>query len=335
MIFLSICVCSIRPENMVGMLDNLQATAADPTGFEVLICVNEGDDATIQALEAHRPRVTIPYRIIAAPRREGYFSLHHGYEALRAAAAPSAYFIWQISDEIRVETQGWDTLLKRYVKLFPDDLFRLRLSLNKGRHYHCLYECFPLPDNYTVTARAWYDVTEGSGKIWGPDSWHQAIDYFLGQLNNPYEPYGKGIFRSVPVYDVKLANEEAGQGLTGVQFAARKARIKRLYKQLCGLKAQENFLRLAQLVNMRIWMAAYGAQHADVALTLQEDPRQGHLRVVQHALSSTQRTLYSGSYRILPFLLKNAWKRWRRMLPNAGLAEYALYSLRRTLGRTP
>jgi hypothetical protein len=330
MIFLSICVCSNRPANIAGMMENLDATAADKNGFELLVAVNEGDRAVIDAIDAQRVKVRFSCRIVEVPQREGYYSLHHGYEALRASMDSSSYFVWQISDEIRIKTKGWDEILKRYIRLFPDDLFRLRLSLNKWRNYYCLYECFPYPDNYTVTARAWYDATEGSGEIWGPDSWHQGIDYFLGQLRNPYEPYGKGVFRSIPVHEVELENEAAGQGLDSPQSAKRRQRIKDVYRELCGLVAQEKFLRLALLVNARIWMAGkLREQPQSGPLFLREDTKRRRICVVDAA----DMELYGASYSILPFLFAAWWRSGRRMVPSLGVLPYLRHEWRRRQSR--
>jgi hypothetical protein len=323
--FLSICVCTIHPDNMIGLLENLRDTAADPASFEVLICVDEGDAKTLAALNACRLQVR--FRVIEVPKRDGYYSLHRGYEALRAAADCESYFIWQISDEVRLASKGWDTVLKSYIGLFPDNLFRLRLSLNKYRNYYQLYDCLPYPENYFVATRAWHEATGGSGDFWGPDSWHQCIDYFLGLLRNPYAPYGRGVFRSIPVSGIALANEEAGQGLTGGQSAARQKRIKRAYRALSGLTAQEHFLQLAQQVNLHIWMHAYRSTHPECPpLAIKRNTAKRVLTVVEER--DPQSALYRVSYAILPFRTRLGFLRLRRGLTSLGLIAYLRARLR-------
>jgi hypothetical protein len=139
-------------------------------------------------------------------------------------------------------------------------------------------------------------------------------------MRNAYVPYGKGIFRAIPVHELELANEEAGQGLSSPQSLERKRRIKQIYRELCGLTAQEKFLRLARLVNARIWMAGKLRESPGGGpLALQEDLRRKRIAVVDAAGTE----LFGADYSILPFLLASWWRGTRRLVRPVGFVKYA------------
>ncbi len=316
---ISICVPTFRPGNLLGLLDNLEATATDKKDFEVVVGIDEGDLAVISAVDGHKSKLSFVCRYVEVPKRESYYSLHFICEAMFTAAAPSSYFLWPLSDEVRLKP-GWDVALKRYRGLFPDDLFRLRMSGNKWRNYRTLYECLTHPDNYPAYTRAWLEAVDGIGEIAGQDTWQQSIDYFLGMLKNPYVPYGKGIFRSIPIHDIQLANEEAGHGLTRPQSQERHRRINQIYRDLSGLVAREKFLRLAQRVNVRIWRAGKLREQPELApLALHEDVKARRISVRDAAGTE----LYGVSYSIIPFILVMWWRGMKRVVRSPGLIKYA------------
>lgn len=253
--FISIFAASCRPHNIVGFLDNLANTAADLQSFEVLIKLDEGDDTMISILEEYRKHAKFTLKYLATPKLDGYYTLDVGYNELLKIIDPNSYFCWLLTDEIRLETQGWDTILKKYIHLFPDDIFRIKLSIFQSKNYIDFSECLPSPDNYAVTTHKWLEVTGGWGNFWGPDSWHQCVDYYLGLCKNEFYPYG--IWRSFPIFDIQVGGQEAGLGVGG-----RESVYKRMLRIFDGWRkhsthaAQENFYRLAQRLNAHIYAHA-------------------------------------------------------------------------------
>jgi hypothetical protein len=255
--FISIFAATCRSQNIIAFLDNLASTAADLSSFEVLLKLDEGADDLIALVAEYQQRSKFSLKYLVLPKLEGYYSLDVGYNALLNIAHPDTYFCWLLTDEIRLETQGWDNIAKKYIGFYPDDIIRLKPSIFRCKNYIDFFECLPCPDNYALTSRKWLEITGGFGNFWGPDSWHQCIDYYLALCKNASNPYG--VWRSIPIFDIKVAGQEAGLGITG-----RKKLRERTYKIWQGWqkhsthRAQENFNRLAQRLNIHIYAKDLG-----------------------------------------------------------------------------
>jgi len=253
--FLSIFAASCRSNNLIAFLNNLAVTCDDSSSFEVLIKLDDDDVSIINALEDYKKTSNLDIKYLATPRLDGYYTLNVGYNELLKIAHPDTYFCWLLTDEIRFESKGWDSILKKYIKLFQDDIFRIKLSVFALKNYYDFFECLPCPDNYAVTTRKWLEITGGWGDFWGPDSWHQCIDYFLGQCRNTDNPYGT--WRSVPVFDIKIGGQEAGQGIEDTEkLNERVVRIWQGWTKYSRHQAQENFNRLALRLNVHIEASA-------------------------------------------------------------------------------
>lgn len=249
--FLSIFAATCRPNNIVKFLDNLANTCDDPTSFEVLLKIDEGDNNLINIIETYKQTSSFCIKYLASAKLDGYYSLDVGYNELLKITHPDTYFCWLLTDEIRFETKGWDSILKRYIGFYKDDIFRLKLSVFSLKNYYDFFECLPCPDNYAVTTRKWLEITGGWGHFWGPDSWHQCIDYYLGLCKNDSNPYG--IWRSVPIFDITVGGQEAGQGIAEPNVLwEREKRIYAGWQKHSSHHAQKNYYRLAQRLNCHI-----------------------------------------------------------------------------------
>lgn len=249
--FLSIFAATCRPHNIIGFLDNLATTADDLTSFEVLLKLDEGADELIALIENYQKTAKFSIKYLATPVLEGYYTLEVGYNELLKIAHPDTYFCWLLTDEIRFEKKGWDTTLKKYIGFYPDDIFRIKLSIFQLKNYNDFFECLPAPDNYAVTTRKWLEIAGGWGNFWGPDSWHQCVDFFLGLCKNRDNPYGT--WRSFPIYDIVVHGQEAGQGITDPKKEQERAiRIHNGWKKHSSHAAQENFYKLALRLNAHI-----------------------------------------------------------------------------------
>lgn len=236
---ISIILASNRPHNLSQLLTNLQETADDPSCIEVLVKIDDGDEAMQHCKETIPDIYKLQVRFLVSPRGDGYYTLHHGYNALWKMSNPETYFILAISDEVRIVTKGWDTILRKYIGFFPDHLFRLKLSVQKYRNYYHYYDCGPCPENFCIMTRRWMEMTEGFGDCWGPDAWCQNIDFHLGLM------YDASAFRSVPMHDIRIGGEEAGLGLSPESAKKRTVRIFQEWWRLTTPPLQQEFRRIA------------------------------------------------------------------------------------------
>src|SRR5438094_9404004 len=126
-------LASKHPDALVGLFDNVEQLASDPSCFEVLVKIDVEDEAMQAVLAAEVPRRKFRLRPLVTPRRRGYEDLWQALNELFHLTDPSAYFVCNVNDEIRIRERGWDERLRRYVGLFPDHIFRLRTSRLKFR----------------------------------------------------------------------------------------------------------------------------------------------------------------------------------------------------------
>ncbi len=303
-IVLSIFLPSNRPANILGFARNLEATAADKTSFELLLKVDEGDQASIDAAQAAKREVRFSLKVLVGPRLEGYYSLHHAYESLRGLMDPQAYFCLGVSDELRIATLGWDQKIAAYEGHFPDHIFRLKTSLNRRRNYYYLLEALGYPDNYFILTRRWLDIAGGWGEIWGPDTWHGAIEYYMGYCRCPYETYNLGIFRSVAIDDIEWENEEAGMGISKETATRKKRMAKQIYGRLLSLPYRRKFLKIAQTLTLHIWIEHLKRERPGTTYTISDDTAGCRLllREADGTLAAT------ASYDALMLHAKKWWK---------------------------
>jgi hypothetical protein len=237
------------PERFLGLLDNLQSLADDPTCFEVLVKIDSEDPEYAALLEREKARRPFGLKALATPRAGGYPDLWIGLNQLYQMTDPRCYFAVAINDELRIQEKGWDTRLARYRGLFPDHIFRLRSSALKLRQYFDLWECGYAPENYAFTTTRWLDITEGWNPCFGPDSSQQFIAYYLAKANLPsHQQY----VREVPILDINWGNEGAGVDLSGEAARLRNWQNMRTWQRIVSHPMQEELHRRARLLQAHI-----------------------------------------------------------------------------------
>lgn len=259
---LTIIAASNRPHNMRGFLDNLRETVIDFSSIEVLVKIDEGDSVMQSLMEDALNTYPFLIRYIQTPRLDGYYTLHLGYQQLFEMSDKATYFIFPVNEEVRFKTKGWDRVLSNYIKLFPDDLFRLKISRLKYRNYYSHHDCGPVPENYPFLTRKWMELSGGIGDCWGPDGWHQYIDYHLGQTEGIDDI--PGLFRSVPIQDILIGGEEAGKELTKEQIKKRSLRICQEWWRMYSTSVQQEFRRLAVQMFAYVWAKHRGLEDFEI-----------------------------------------------------------------------
>lgn len=287
---ISILLASIRPQNLSQLLFSLTETCDDPTRVEVWVKIDDGDDAMREYLDMAVDTYPISVRYLQTPKEDGYYTLHHGYQQLYKASDPSSYFIVIVNDEVRFVTKGWDSILSKYVGFFPDDVFRLKISQQKLRNYYSVYECGPCPDNYPITTRKWMELAEGVGDCWGPDVWHQMIDYHLGLASSP----NADLFRSVPIHTIRIENEEAGRQLSYEAAQKRWDRICQEWWRMASVEKQQEVRRLAVKIQAYLWAKIQNLEafyildnHKNKVLEIHREDAPQALSVFPYHLSSS------------------------------------------------
>jgi hypothetical protein len=298
---LSIHLSSNRPQDFVSFLDRLQAATSDMSAVEVVVKIDATDRPMNELLPEQR-RIR-PFRVtyLSTPLAGGFYGLWKCYDELLAASHPDAYFVVGLNDEMHFKTKGWDVVLRKYVGLFPDHIFRLRTSLHRSRNYYDYWEAGFANDTSALMTKRWLTVGGGWCPCNGPDSFQQCVAFYFGWLDrfNAARTY-----REVAISDVELEGHGALHGLSGQAFRRRQGGALKPWFVLMSHAMQEEAARRAQKLHAQIWSDAHGAG----AYEIRDNRRQRRIEVADRSSGAVRQAL---SYRLNPVRvgLTNAWRR--------------------------
>lgn len=247
---LSLSLLSNRPHLFSEMMDNLEATASDCSELEVLVGIDDGHIAMRDTVAAEASKRRIRIKCLSEPRT-GFFSLWPTLNRMhQELCSPDAYFVQHYNDEIRVRTKGWDQVLKRYIGLYPDDLFRLRVSDHRLWNYASLKDAGSFPETCPITTKRWIDIT-GWAACHSADSFQQCIALWLAQGSWRQ-------VRDVPVPELALSGFEAGAELNEPARRRHRSLAVKGWLRLFSSEIQTEANRLAKTLQAHIWAAQHG-----------------------------------------------------------------------------
>lgn len=257
---ISFIIPTRRLNNVAGFFDNIEQTVSDPSCVEVLIKFDDDQEGVLEFIENEIRKRPFTIKYIITPRFEGTFSLWIGMESLFYLTDPTSYFIQILSDEPRFKTHHWDKILRKYIGFFPDDVFRLRLSVMKYANYSSHYECTFRPDSFPICTRRWLELTEGTGDCWGSDAYHQCVAYHLSLGPGGYFNFYRegGLWRDVVMNEIELSGLEFGVGVKLEDQLERHKRNLREWNRLTSHVMQEHFSYLARRIYCYIWAHEHG-----------------------------------------------------------------------------
>ena len=300
-VLLSIHFTSNRPAGFVRFLDRLQSCTSDMSAVEVVVKIDDNDSAMHALLEKESEQRPFAVRYISAPPPAGFYDLWRSYDDLLKAADPRAYFVMCLNDEMYFDTMHWDQVLRRYVGLFPDHIFRLRTSNNRTRNYFDAWEAGFANDTSAIMTRRWVESGGGWCPCNGPDTFQQCVAYYFGWL---HRFRADRITRELPIYDINLGGHGAnlGESLTGRHLRRRIGGSIRPFYVLMSHAMQEEAARRAQKLHAYIWADRQGLSEYEV----RDERRRRRICVTD----SAGRTLFRFGYRLSAtrIRLSTAWR---------------------------
>lgn len=199
--YISIILATNSIDRLKNFLDHLEALTANPQYLEVLLNVDH-DATALHAfiLQESRKR---PFLIKYHQRDNsgGYFDLNLGYDDLLNYLDHNSYFVMLLSDAFRFTTIDWDLIVRQYYRLFPDDLFYLRISNNKYVYHRNYSEVWDRCENWGIYTKKWLSVVKGWGAFWCPDAWQEMIHYHFMKK--------AGKIRAIPVPSIHYKKLES------------------------------------------------------------------------------------------------------------------------------
>lgn len=289
-ILLSIHMTSNRPQEFIAFLDRLEEMTDDPRAVEVVIKI-DADDRQMNEIvtrEQRLRRLAITY--ISTPLDGGFFGLWRSYDRLLEKTNPGAYFVVSLNDEMHFVEKGWDTRLKKYVGLYPDGIYRLRVSMHRERNTFDYWEASCAGELTPFITKKWLDLSGGWCPCNGPDSFQNAVAFYFGWLyrhdsfNRPY--------RERVVNDIEFGAQGSNLGLTDKRALLRRTRGALVaWFELVSYPMQQEAARRAQLLHAHIW--AEGKKLLDYKVV--DDPKKMIVYVVE---GSGGRKIWSSKYKI-------------------------------------
>lgn len=220
---LSIHVASNRPDQITEFIKNIHSTCENKNAYEIIVKVDAEDPVMIACVNKLEKQYGEQHvKILIGPRKQGPWSLWEFYNQLYCMAHEKAYFMCLFSDEVRFSTPGWDQILKKYIGFYKDNIFRLKLSDNHLRNFYRMREVMSSPDNFPFITRKWMDICGLWGDCHSPDTFQQAVSYYLGKSH---------IFRDIPVFDIQLSGLDAGLLLPPEKIKPREQTTRKLWSR--------------------------------------------------------------------------------------------------------
>lgn len=271
-ILLSIQMQSNRPENFVRFLDEIEKTAYQPSSIEVIVKIDDDDRQMNELLTAEVVRRRLHLKYISTPLPEGFYGLWRSMDEMFRLTAPSAYFVLNLNDETSFTTPHWDLVLRRYVGLFPDHIFRLRTSDRRHRNYYDYWEAGFANDTSAIITRRWLEINGGWCPCNGPDSFQESVAFYLG-YNRRFDQ--SGTYRDIAISDITFKFAGPNVGLKGEALRQRFRGSLRPWFRLMSHQMQQEASRRAEKLRAHIWAHENGI----ASFTLLDDRRRGRLRL--------------------------------------------------------
>lgn len=249
---LSIHVASIRPDQITQFVENIHSTCINKNAYEIIVKVDAEDPVMIKCLSDLTEKYGERHvKSLVRPRKHGPWSLWEFYNEQYRMTHEKVYFLCLFSDEVRIDTEGWDQILKKYIGFYKDNIFRLKLSDNRLRHFYKLDEVLRMPDNFPLITKKWMDICGVWGDCHSPDTFQQAVSYYLGKLN---------VFRDIPIFDIQLSGIDAGLLIPPEKIYNRVQNIRRLWARALTKTMRSRYRAHAEKIKFFIEASEQGAK---------------------------------------------------------------------------
>jgi hypothetical protein len=249
-ILVSIHMQSNRPANFVRFLDELESKTDNPAGVEVVVKIDDDDEAMKALLPTEAARRAVRVKYVATPNPEGFYGLWRSMTDLLAATDPDAYFLVNLNDEMYFVTKGWDSYLRQCVGIYTDHIFRIRTSVERFRNYHDYWEAGFANDTAAFMTKRWIDLGGGWCPCNGPDSFQQSVAYYLSHNDRHRHPRP---YRDLISNDIEISGHGANRGLSGAPLRTRIREGLKVWWILMSHRMQEEASRRAARLDCHIF----------------------------------------------------------------------------------
>ncbi len=182
-VLISIQVNSNRSENLLRFFDSYEKNAYDPSSFEIIVNIDHNENKLEKIIKKEQKLRKFQLKYIKK-YKGGYFDGHKGNNSMLEVIDKNAYFAAAFGDRVLIKTKYWDKILKNYIGMFPDNIFRIKFSEFKYRNYIDYWECCFAPANIFFVSTKWLKITGNWSPCFSHDAFQQCIAYYLFTYNS-------------------------------------------------------------------------------------------------------------------------------------------------------
>jgi hypothetical protein len=295
-LLLSLLIPSRRIKQLEGLIDSLKENTRDTSRIELIVkCDDDQLPEYQEYLTRKREETGLNIRWISTPRLFGVFTMWINIQLLWRAVSPGSYFVLALTDEGRFPVKNWDDEIAQYKGYYPDNIFRLRLSIARDVNYYNINQAITMPDCFPVFTRRWLELTEGFGDCWGADAIHESIAYHMGRgTGSFYAFYSRNPrFRDLVINKRLLGGiDDFAKDLKADEKKARNLLTYAEWKRVVGQAAQTRYCMHARRMLLEIYAHENGLKDYKIV----HKPRSKRLVLLDHVDEPRLRVSYK-----LPF----------------------------------
>ena len=257
---LSIHLQSNDPDNFSRFIKSIEKNVENIDLIEIVVKIDDTDINMNDALKRLVKESKVSIKYISTPLLGDFSDLWRSMNDMLLVCEKDTYFIWNMNDEMRIPVAGWDNILKNYVGIFPDDLFRLRTSRFKYRNYSDPWECCFAPETSAITTKKWIETSGNWNPTLGPDTFNQLVAYYFS-----YHDRFNGIkeTRDIIINDFVFEGEGASLGYSKKEITKRLFATTNSWFKLVSYKTQLEASKRSQLIKAQIYMESNYKQSPD------------------------------------------------------------------------
>src|SRR3990167_2419604 len=253
---LSIHLTSNRPDQFTEFVNNIHSSCHHKNAYEIIVKIDTEDTTMIACVSALSKQYgKDKVKAFIGAKKLGPWSAWEFFNDMFHLTHPNTYFLWNPSDEVRINTPEWDNILANYIGFYPDHVFRLKLSDNRLRNFYKMADVLRDPDNFPFMTKKWIDICGVWGDCHSPDVFHQAVSFYLGKQN---------IFRDVPIFDIQLSGIEAGLLIPSSQKTNRVLNVRRLW--LIALSKEMRSRYIAHANKLRFYIQSVQREATEITI---------------------------------------------------------------------
>ena len=257
---LSIHLQSNNPKNFEEFIISMEENIQEHDLIEIIVKIDDDDIAMNKLLEKLVLKSKINIKYISTPLLGSFADLWRSMNDMLLVCEKDTYFLWNMNDEMRIPIKGWDQKLKKYVGMFPDNLFRLRTSIFRNRNYTDEWECCFAPETSAITTKKWIEICGDWNPTLGPDTFNQLVAYYFSyhdRFNKDKE------IRDIVINDFNFIGEGAFLGLTKKQKIKRISETIKPWFKLISYKTLLEASRRSQKIKANIYIEKIFKGHHD------------------------------------------------------------------------